>query len=85
MTTVAATIPTVTSAIAVTDRRAFKDRIQPIALKADADDGPTGQQGNKTHQNQDYGPVHTTSHTFRALGVAQEYGPPVAARTGVFA
>ncbi len=45
MTLFAAAIPSV----AVSVGRPFKGRIQPTALKADTDEGPTGQQGNKAH------------------------------------
>ena len=80
MTSVAAAISAVTPAVAITIRRPFERRIQPTALKADADKRPSSQQGDKAQHNQDHGPVHNTSRTFRAKRVAQEYGPLEALR-----
>ena len=77
-----AAIPAITSAVAVCVGRSFDSRIQPTALKADTDEGPTGQQGNKAQRNQDHSPVHTPSHIRCAACVAQNYGPLVASRTG---
>ena len=83
--TLVAAIPAVTSAVAVAVGRSFQGRIEPTALKADTDEGPTGQQGNKAQRNQDHSPVHSTSHIFREACVAQNYGPLVASRTGSLA
>jgi hypothetical protein len=80
MTSVATAISAVTPAVAITIRRPFERRIQPTALKADADNGSTSQQGDKAQHNQDHGPVHNTSRTFQAKRVAQEYGPLEALR-----
>ena len=80
MTSVAPAISAVTPAVAVTIGRPFKGRIQPTALKADADNGSASQQGDKAQHNQDHGPVHNTSRTFRAKRVEQEYGPLEALR-----
>ena len=59
MTSVAAAIPSVTSAVAVSVGRPFKGRIQPTALKADADEGPSCQKGSEAQYDQDHGPVHS--------------------------
>ena len=81
MTSVAATIPTVASTVTLTVGRPFKSGIQPTALKTDADNCPPSQQGNKAQRNQYHSPVHRTSHSFPAKGVAREYGPVVTPRT----
>ena len=80
MTSVAAAIPAVTPAVAVTIRRTFERRIQPSAFKAYADKGSSSQQGNKAQHNQDHGPVHTISPIVLAAYLAQECGPVVAPR-----
>lgn len=59
MTSVTAAIPSVTSAAAVSIGRPFKGRIQPTALKADADESPSCQKGNEAQHDQDHGPVHS--------------------------
>ena len=78
MTSVAATVATVTPAVAVTIGRPVEGRIQPTAFKADADDRPSGQQGHKAQRNQDHGPVHNTLPIVRSNTVAQDCGPLVA-------
>ena len=82
MTSVATTVAAVTPAVAITVGRAFESRIQPTALKADADNGPSGQKGDKAQRNQDHGQVHTISPIVRSNGVARDCGPLVAHRKG---